>query len=471
MLTSFDSLPTINQNPAAILDTDDTNPASKWWNVTLLNKPTGNSSWLIAAAILLLKCGHSAAADEVATTPHEVVVTIDYFDSVYFRTIKKLDSGPHYIEKLTKSLADNGVDTIVVRLSAGGLFEYDSPLSYPASSFDVTHVDEMRKQFSKVDGLADTAIEKYKTERVAAHKAFGKLIAEFDPRKAFVESGHKAGLKVIFWIDLFDDGYPGYRSKFIDENPHCVWTSNKGVRHPAVISYAFEESREFRVAQTKELLSSGADGVYLSLSAHSRHFYFKDDPGEFGYEAPVADVYKQFTGKDLSNRATLDRSVWHHIKGELIRYLYSRIAKECHSRTRRREVWIGVQLGKYTHITTEGNYTGPPRIAWENDWRKLIDQGIADALVLSDYEHPGLRNHPKATRYWANKNIPAASYDDIVRWAAADYIPYAKRIPRPRPTKPLVWQAFHPSATWRSVDRTSVSTRQYRTDRGRTTCR
>ena len=354
-------------------------------------------------------------------------MTVDYFDSVYFRTQQKQDCGPRYIAELTRDLAQHGVSTIVVRLSAGGLFEYDSPLSYPIQNFDPSHVDRMRTMFSKVDGLPDNAVEGFKRKRVFAHNQFRLLLDEFDPRFEFVKHGHKAGLKVLFWIDLFDDGYPGYRSKFIEQNPECVWTSQSGFRHPAVISYAFEKSRQFRVDQTRELLSSGADGIYLSMSAHSRHFYLKDDPGEFGFEAPVAEVYKKFSGRDLVDGHPINRRLWNHIKGEFMDRLYERIAEECHSGPRRRECWIGLQLGSNTNLTTEGAYTGPVRISFENHWQSLAAKGIADTFVLADYEYVNLFAHPKATRYWKNKQIPAATEREALAWAGKTYVPALKK--------------------------------------------
>ena len=349
----------------------------------------------------------------------EVIVTVDYFDSVYFRTPQNLDCGPDYIRNLTADLAKHGATAIVVRLSAGGLFEYKSALSYPVQDFDVRHVDRMLKLFTKVDGLND--VEKFKKQRVEAHTRFGELLDEFDPRREFVKSGHAAGLKVILWMDIFDDGYPGYRSKFIEQNPECVWTSRSGFRHPAVISYAFEKSRQFRVDHARELLDAGADGVYLSMSAHSRHFYLKDDPGEFGYEAPVAEIYRRYTGRDLLHDKQLDRRLWHHIKGEFMTRFYERIADECHRRAQPRECWVGMQLGTHTNLTTDGNYTGPPRITYENQWEYLTDHGIADALILADYEHVDLFAHPRATRYWQNKNIPAKTESEVYAWAGRNY--------------------------------------------------
>ena len=71
-------------------------------------------------------------------------------------------------------------------------------------------------------------MDAYIAQRSAWNKKYAGVIAALNPPEAFIKAGHKRGMKVIIWLDIFDDGYPGYRSKFLAENPHCQWTAKDG---------------------------------------------------------------------------------------------------------------------------------------------------------------------------------------------------------------------------------------------------
>ena len=82
------------------------------------------------------------------------------------------------------------------------------------------------------------------------------MIADFDPPTAFIEACHKQGIKAIAWLDIFDDGWAGFHSKFIDEHPHCQWVGKDGKTYfQGLIDYSWPEARAFRVAQARELLA------------------------------------------------------------------------------------------------------------------------------------------------------------------------------------------------------------------------
>ena len=368
----------------------------------------------------------------------DVVVTVDYFDSVWNHVVAGTpEPNEDYIRDLVGTLKANGADTIVVRSGALGLFHYQTELSYPIGEFDESHVDAYLSQFDRIDGLTGTDLDLYKRQRVAVHSLLRQYSLEFEPLQVFATEGQAAGLKVVMWIDLFDDAYPGYRSKFLEENPDAFWKAADGDNHPALISYAYDVSRQFRVAQVRELLDYfGADGIYLSTSAHSRHFYMQDEPLEYGFEKPVADEYFRRMGDNLQTTDDIDRDVWNDIKGDFMNQMYLQI--EAVTDEFKAELWIGQQLGDLTGFTLDGAYTGPIVASYSNQTDTLIADGIADVLVVNDYEYTSLWGHPNAVRYWADKGISAGeSQDELFAWAE-------QRLGDPAGTRLLVWAPISP---------------------------
>ena len=64
--------------------------------------------------------------------------------------------------------------------------------------------------------------------------------------------------------------------------------------------------------------------------------------------------------------------------------LYRELAAVCHQR--KKELWVGLQLGEYTHMAADP-YFGTNVVArYRNLWRGLVDERIADAFIVGDYE-------------------------------------------------------------------------------------
>ena len=250
----------------------------------------------------------------------------------------------------------------------------------------------------------------------AAHARYAKVIEAFNPPEVFIRAGHALGMKVIIWLDLFDDGYPGFHSKFIDEHPHCQWTARDGKTYfEGLISYAWPEARRFRVAQAKELLDLGADGIHCSTSAHCRHLPNLRQNDAYGFEKPVVDAFRKRHGVDIRTAETFDKEAWHAIKGEFMNQLYRDLARECHRR--RKELWVGLQLGDTTHLAADP-YFGENVVArYRNHWKQLVEERIADALIVGDYEICSQPNHA----YWHAKGIAPEPGKDLFAWAAREY--------------------------------------------------
>ena len=101
--------------------------------------------------------------------------------------------------------------------------------------------------------------------------------------------------------------------------------------------------------------------------------------------------------------------------------LYRDLAKLCHGRDK--ELWIGLQLGQYTQFAADPHFSTNVVARYSNHWKTLVDEGIADAFILGDYEIMAGPDHP----YWkAKKDIQRRDGEDLFAWAARTYQPYCK---------------------------------------------
>jgi hypothetical protein len=361
---------------------------------------------LLLLAMLVLSAAPAAAAPEL-------IVDIDFNDEIYIRPEPMTEA---QVVKLVKDLHDGGTDTLLVRMGYLGYLPYRTKLSYPIG-FDVEHA----RKYPFKRNLDPQKLEEFIEKFQAVHERYRKVIEMYNPPEVFIREGHKLGMKVVIWIDIFDDLYSGYRSKFIDENPHCQWTARDGKTYfNGLISYAWPESRAFRLAQVKELLDLGADGIHCSTSAHCRHLPNVQQDDFYGFEQPVVDEYKKLHGVDIRTADDFDKEAWHEVKGRFMNQLYRELASECHERGK--EFWVGLQLGQHTHMAADP-YFGTNVVArYSNLWKELVDEQIAEAFIVGDYE---ICSDPKLS-YWKAKSLRPAPKGDLFAWAAGHYQPYCR---------------------------------------------
>jgi len=338
-----------------------------------------------------------------------VIVDVDVNDEVYSRTEPMTESD---VVELVDRLHYSGCEVLLVRMGYLGILPYRTEMSYPM------RFDEDHARIHQVPMIGD--IDGYIAKRKEVMERYRAFIDSCNPPEAFIDAAHKRGMKVIMWVDMYDNFYPGYRSKFLEENPHCVWTARDGkLRFPGLISFAFPEARAFCVAQAKELLALGADGIHCSTSAHCRHMPNSHKTDFYGYEQPVVDAFKARYGVDIRTADDFDREAWHDFKGEFVVQLYRELAEVCHAQDK--ELWIGLQLGRYTQFTVDPHFSTHDVVRYTNHWKTLVDEGIADAFILGDYEIAANPGHA----YWSVKpDIQRAEGQDLFQWAAGHYQDY-----------------------------------------------
>jgi hypothetical protein len=337
----------------------------------------------------------------------ELIVDIDVNDEVWLRDH---DLTAADVTDLVVQLKRQGVQTLIVRCGCAGLLPYHTKLSYSVA-FDPDHA--RARPCPALLGDKETSIR----QRTDWQERCLRVLRRFNPPEVFIRAGHEQGMKVLCWIDLFDDGFPGYRSKFLEEHPHCQWSGKDGKTHfEGLMDYAWPEAREFRVVQARELLDLGADGIHCSTSAHGRHMPNTHEEDFYGYSRPIVDAFQNKYGVDIRSAAPFDKEAWHDLKGQAMVQLYRDLAQGCHGRGK--ELWIGLQLGLHTQFAVDPHFSTHVVARYTNHWKTLVDEGIADAFIIGDYEVMSQPNHP----YWnAKPDIRRAQGETLYAWAARTY--------------------------------------------------
>lgn len=352
-----------------------------------------------------------AAQNAPAAKTPELIVDVDVNDEVICRGRALTESD---IKTLVAQLKQNGCQTLLVRCGFLGLLPYRTSLSHPLR-FDAEHA---RANAGPITG----EIEAYIKRMTDWCHWYADSLKAINPPEVFIREGHAQGMKVLVWLDLFDDRYPGFRSKFLDEHPHCQWVGKDGKTYfQGLTDYSWPEARAFRVAQAAELLDLGADGVHCSTSAHCRHLPNTHEADFYGYSRPIVDAYQAKHGVDIRTAPEFDKQAWHDLKGEAMVDLYRDLAKLCHGRGK--ELWIGLQIGRYTQFPVDPHFSTNVVVRYTNHWKKMVDEGIADAFILGDYELMSQPGHG----YWTVKpDIQRRDGEDLFAWAAREYQPYCK---------------------------------------------
>lgn len=362
----------------------------------------------VSASVLALAL---AAVCQAGSVSPDLVVDVDVNDEVWLREEPMTEAD---VDELVASFHDRGCRTLIVRAGCLGLLPYRTDLTYPMG-FDADHA-----RANPTSLIPD--MERYVAQRSKWNKKYAQVIEAFNPPEAFIKAGHKRGMKVILWLDLFDDGFPGYRSKFLEENPHCQWTGRDGKTYfQGVTSYAWPEAREFRLTQARELLAWGADGIHCSTSSHCRHMPNTHEEDFYGFEQPIVDAFKSKHGVDIRTADDFDKEAWHDIKGQAMVQLYRDLAELCHAEDK--ELWIGLQLGRYTQFSVDPHFSANVAMRYTNHWKTLVDEGIADVFILGDYE---AMSAPGQAYWSAKKDIVLKPGENLYAWAARTYQEYCR---------------------------------------------
>ena len=211
-----------------------------------------------------------------------------------------------------------------------------------------------------------------------------------DSMGTFVAVCRQEGLKISFWIDIHDEMF----SKFTTEHPECLVKTPEGRTFPALRDYGNETAVRDKLAELEEYFRFRPDGFYFSTSCHARHMRI-DEPDEAFGMLPA----EKFT--DFLRRA--------------------KALMRPHGLTLTMGTACGGSLAFCSpHFSPHAKY----RIG--HDWKTWVDEGIADALVVADYE----RFNRRCDNFWRAKGIVPDGVNDPAERFVPEFTGYVKgRVP------------------------------------------
>ncbi len=305
----------------------------------------------------------------------KLVMNVDFFDEIGLHG----DSmGPVDVRELVRRCRDVGVDEIFWRAAGLGVAGYPSRYHSTGPWLDAA---DRSLLLSRTPGGKDK--KPLLSERFRAESPLDRTLARMDPIAEARDACREMGIAFSIWLDVFDE----QNGRFLIEHPECQVLGRDGVsRWPGLRSYANAAAVEERMAVLDELAAYKPDGFYFATSCHSRHLEFPEPDDFFGFEPEVAEAYQRETGRELMDATTPeDLAIWHRIKGDF----FTEFLRRAKARLRPggMRLTVGTQFGKYTELASPYMSTHV-KYRLETQWKRWVDEGIADALVLGDYEWP-----------------------------------------------------------------------------------
>ncbi|OHB44037.1 MAG: hypothetical protein A2Y13_02230 [Planctomycetes bacterium GWC2_45_44] len=173
---------------------------------------------------------------------------------------------------------------------------------------------------------------------------------------------------------VFAGGFDAVRSTFILDSCDGVIAIARGKEAGtlAALSPSFPETRQWWLSWVREILEAGADGIELRVRNHHSHLAW----GEYGFEIPVVNSFKQLYGVDILKTDDFDMAAFRRLRGEAYTQFY-REAKQ-----------LVTAYGKHLGLHISGTMDTDPEqgsamnIHW--DWRTWLKEGLADSITLKD---------------------------------------------------------------------------------------
>jgi uncharacterized lipoprotein YddW (UPF0748 family) len=234
---------------------------------------------------------------------------------------------------------------------------------------------------------------------------FGIIMKRCDPLAEAVRAAHARGLKLFFFVTLFDECYQEPRG-FLSES----WL---GQQHPeyylkhyseelcvrGVFSFSYDEVRQYFTNILREGLDYGCDGIYLDVArTHSGinpipiHGWWPQWTSPYlayGYNEPDMARYRERYGeappmihwtdtRDLE--PTAEDNNWYRVRGEAL----TRFVREVSPMIRAQGVPLYVCFFPATYNGFNPGYQCRQELGrYHIDWETWVDEGLIDGIRLN----------------------------------------------------------------------------------------
>ncbi len=372
-------------------------------------------------------------SDKKSNHKTELTMAIDYCDMLAFLD-GVFDEEP--INRLLGEYSERGITAVQWRVSVFGKLLYRSKLGdmFTAEPFGA----------EDVPGYADTIRDMfYKTKA---------LMERMDPIEVASRLCRKHGIKFYPWLTIYDDAgfHPMTWSNLVRKHPEYSWKEfDKDVYFHGTTSYVYPEVVEYRLAQIKEMLEYGCDGVYLCTRSHSRPPGWTDEymkfllthknsewpktptsrkmsemyaacKGRFGFDPPAVEAYRQKTGLDPQPN---DANWWKFRGGYLIDFL-------------KKAKTLATQFDSELCFGPHADFGMYPKEFF--DWKRMLDEKTVDEIHFGatdnfcgsaevDVEYPWLFSTPGRKSYFHTVKSAKSAADHIKGFEASGNAQFLNR--------------------------------------------
>jgi len=347
-------------------------------------------------------------------------VAIDYNMSVFWTNdhIYNEDDIAHFFDNIKC-----GVSTVYWRTSMIGSVTYKSKIQKTTINTDWD--DYFRNNKEK---------EERTVQRLALCEKYRYIFDHYDPPEIAIREAKRVGIKIYIWITCFDDYYPGHHGVFAEDGV-CLAEAKDGRKMRGVLSYAWEEAKKRRLSEIKELLSYGADGLYICTKSHTQHSEPSREYDTYGYEKPVVDEFKKRYGVDILQTDDFDKNAWHSLKGEFFTLFLREVKKLINEKGQK--LSLGAMVGKY-HYFRAPTLKETHVLRFENQWEIWAKDNLVDELIIGNGQKLWIKDP-----LWVHPEIPWDENTEQAGFLAHKLYPKDKR----HNMKIYLWSGWVPNVS------------------------
>ena len=220
------------------------------------------------------------------------------------------------------------------------------------------------------------------------HKA--RLIQQFDVLDVALAEAKKRGISFYADPALFDAYFPGLENDFFEAHPdYYLLARDQKTPYRAIPCYAEKAVQAYRLAEIRELLARGVDGISFGLESHYCGAG-ANTPDSFGFNPPVVQAFQDRYGVDIL-KDDFDADKLCALNGEIftgflrrVRALLGPERKMIAALTVNGWHGYGGPAGQalQCHRTDDAPEPGKPCYRFDLQWETWIREGIADDLLV-----------------------------------------------------------------------------------------
>lgn len=289
------------------------------------------------------------------------IMMIDYAGGhIWFAGQRGQVYGRPELSDLMNTIRDAGFDTVWFRTSFLGTVCYPSKVMKP---FDGEY-------------------------RLCISDPLKRAMAQFDPLEVAIDQAHRCGLKILVWITPMDNFYPACDEPVLARHPEWLLRSRDG-QHAmrGLPCFAYQGYTDIRVAEVREVMGYGCDGVYHSWATHTGCTVVDGDQADiennFGWNPPILERYHQLHGEP-STPDDYDYNLIAEIHADAMDGFVEQCSQAVHDAG-----------GEYVSVNTSGVLTtdehsyycyrpnGAKVFRLPAHWRQWIDRGWIDRMVAT----------------------------------------------------------------------------------------